>query len=91
MSGIGKRQKTGAPTGPASSKQDPEVSDGINHWRSFSDEIVVFILKMLPKEDLVRVSMINRRFRDLSRDDSLWTEITLDYEASSRTPTAVRS
>lgn len=77
----GKKQKTGgALTGPASSGQDPEVSSGINYWRSLSDEMVLSILKMLPKKDLVTVSLINRRFRNLSKDDSLWSELTLDYE-----------
>ena len=41
--------------------------------------MVLFILGHLPQKDLVNVSMINRKFRDLSRDGSLWTELTLDY------------
>ena len=26
------------------------------------------------------LSMVNKRMRDLSRDDTMWTELTLDYE-----------
>ena len=42
--------------------------------------MVLFILRFLPSKDLVKVSLINKRIRKLSRDDSLWTELTLDYE-----------
>ena len=52
----------------------------INYWPRLSDEIVLFILRLLPQKDRVTVSKINRRFHDLSQDDSLWTELTFDYE-----------
>ena len=52
----------------------------INHWLRLSDEIVLHVLRQLPQSNLVTVSFVNRRFRDLSRDDSLWTELTLDYK-----------
>ena len=52
----------------------------INPWPRLSDEMVLLILRHLPRKDLVKVSLINKRFRDLSRDDSLWTELTLDYD-----------
>ena len=60
-----------------------EAEDGpiaIDHWPRLSDEMVLFILGFLPQKDLVKVSLINRRMRKLSRDDSLWKELTLDYE-----------
>jgi len=63
--------------------EGPAVADtntNINHWPRLSEEMVLFILGHLPQKDLVNVSMINRKFRDLSRDGSLWTEVTLDYE-----------
>ena len=50
----------------------------INHWPRLSDEMVLIILSYLPLKDLVKASLINKKFRDLSRDDSLWTELTLD-------------
>ena len=52
----------------------------IDHWPRLSNEIVILILHHLPQKDIVTVSMINKRFRDLSRDKSLWTrtELTLD-------------
>ena len=34
----------------------------------------------MPRKDLVKVSEVNKMFRDLSRDYSLWTRLTLDYE-----------
>ena len=74
-----KKQKTAASSGAASS-QDPRESDGVNHWPLLSDEVVVYILGMLPQEDLVKSSLIDRRFGTLSRDVSLWTELTLDIE-----------
>ena len=69
-------QKTVA--GPASSP-DPGESSVVNHWPCLSDEVVVYILSLLPQKDLVNSSLIDRRFMELSRDDSLWTELTLDY------------
>ena len=58
----------------------PGESDGVNHWPLLSDEVVIYILRLLPQKDLVRSSLIDRRFRTLSRDDSLWTKLTLDVE-----------
>ena len=52
----------------------------VNHWPRLSDEMVLFILSHLPRKDLVKVSKVSKKFRDLSRDDSLWTELTLDCE-----------
>ena len=76
----GKKSKSNALiTDPDSSRQDPEEgSDGINHWLCLSDEMALSILSLLSKKDLVKVSFINRKFRDLSRDVSLWTELVLD-------------
>ena len=65
-----KKQKTDI-SAPASSR-DPGKSSGVNHWPLLSDEVVLYILRLLPQKDLVKSSLIDRRFRDLSRDDSLW-------------------
>ena len=70
------KQMTGAPPVAA----DPSTPTYINHWPTLSDEIVLMILRHLPLKELVKVSLINKKFRDFSRDDSLWTELTLDYE-----------
>ena len=66
-------------------KQMTETSDadqgsGINHWLSLSDEMALYILRHLPHKSLMTISLVNKKFRDLSRDDSLWTEFTIDYE-----------
>ena len=76
----GKKSKVNALiTDPDSSRQVPEEgSGGINHWLCLSDEMALSILSLLPKKDLVKVSLINRKFKDLSRDVSLWTGLVLD-------------
>ena len=51
-----------------------------NHWLRLSDEIVLLIFRQLPLKDLVTASVVDKRFLCLSRDGSLWTELTLDYE-----------
>jgi len=61
-------------------RRTEEDDSPIDHWSRLSDEMVLFILRFLPLKDLVKVSLINKRMRKLSRDDSLWTELTLDYE-----------
>ena len=58
---------------------DPSTPTNTNHWPTLSNEMVLFILRHLPLKDLAKVSLINKEFRDFSRDDSLWTELTLDY------------
>ena len=45
---------------------------------------------MIPRKDLITSSLISRRFRDLSRDDSLWTELALDFEDIKRDPEKCR-
>ena len=61
--------------------QDPgRGKQSINYWSSLSDEVVLFILRFLPQQDLVIISLVNRRFRHLSKDPSLWTKLTLDFE-----------
>ena len=51
-----------------------------NHWLRLSDEMVLLVFRQLPQKELVTISLVSKRFRDLSRDDSLWTELTLDYK-----------
>ena len=51
----------------------------VNHWERLPDEVVVFILRYLPQRDLVKVSLINKKFCDVSRDSSLWTRLILDF------------
>ena len=59
---------------------DPSTPTNINHWPILSNEMVLMILRHLPLKELAKMSLINKKFRDFSRDDSLWTELTLDYE-----------
>ena len=57
--------------------EENNTATNINYWSHLSDEIVLYILRSLPQKDLVALSMMNKKFRDLSRDDSLWTELNL--------------
>ena len=61
-------------------KESSSPVSSTNHWLRLSDEIVLLVFNQLSIKDLVTVSLVNKRFRDLSRDDSLWTELTLDYK-----------
>jgi len=63
-------------TGASSDDQ----GSGTNPWLCLSDEMALYVLRHLPQKSLVTVSLVNKKFRDLSRDDSLWTELTLDYK-----------
>jgi len=56
-----------------------DQGSGINHWLCLSDEMALYILRYIPQKSLKTVSLVNKKFRDLSRDGSLWTELTLDY------------
>ena len=73
-----------------SSSSSEGASSDVDHWTQLSDEVVLYILRLLPRKDLVRSSMISRRFRDLSRDDSLWTGLTLDLENIKRNAESCR-
>ena len=61
-----------------------------NHWSRLSDEVILSIFRLLPQKDLVTVSVMNKKFRDLSRDVSLWTKLTLDYEDIKRSADSCR-
>ena len=62
----------------------------VDHWPILSNEVILFILRLLPQKDIVTISMINKRFRDLSRDASLWKELTLDHADIKRTADSCR-
>ena len=55
------------------------IPSPINHWERLPHEVVVFILRYLSINDLVKVSLINKKFRDVSRDTRLWTRLILDF------------
>ena len=71
-----KKTKNPAPT---DCSQDTSTVPVIDHWSRLPDEVILSIFRLLPQKDLVTLSLINKKFRDLSRDDSLWTELTLDH------------
>ena len=61
----------------------PDAATGkqnVNCWPILSDEVVLIILRLLPQKDLVTISMLDRRFRHLSQDPSLWKQLILDVK-----------
>lgn len=64
----------------SSSPNSEGESSDVDFWTFLSDEMVLYIFRLLPRKVLVDMSLLSRRFRKLSRDDSLWTELILDYE-----------
>lgn len=46
-------------------------------FNQLSDEMVLQVLKWLPKKTLLRCALINRRFSRLVNDESLWTRLDL--------------
>ena len=56
-----------------SSSSSEGASSDVDPWTQLSDEVVLDILRLLTKKDLVTSSLISRRFRNLRRDESLWT------------------
>lgn len=48
-----------------------------DYFRILSDEIVLSIFKWLPKKTLNRCSLVCRRWRNIARDEALWTRLDL--------------
>ncbi|KAK3910497.1 S-phase kinase-associated protein 2 [Frankliniella fusca] len=48
-----------------------------DYFRNLSDEIVLNIFKWLPKKTLNRCSLVCRRWRNIARDEVLWTRLDL--------------
>ena len=73
-----------------SSSSSEGASSDVDPWTQLSDEVVLDILRLLTKKDLVTSSLISRRFRNLRRDESLWTGLTLDLENIKRNAESCR-
>ena len=69
-----KKRKTDA-------RQDPETSANpvTHHLARLSDEVVMSIIRFLPQKDLLNDSLINKKFRNVSRDRILTTKLILDF------------
>ena len=69
-----KKRKTDA-------RQDPETSATpvTHHLARLSDEVVMSIIRFLPQKDLLNDSLINKKFRNVSRDRILTTKLILDF------------
>ncbi|XP_014474120.1 PREDICTED: S-phase kinase-associated protein 2 isoform X2 [Dinoponera quadriceps] len=50
---------------------------GENKFNELSDEIILMILKWLPKKCLVRSMLVCRRWYRVARDEALWTRLDL--------------
>ena len=82
-----KKIKISAPT---DCDQDTGTVPVTNHWFRLSDEVILSIFRLLPQKDLLTLSLMSKKFRDLSRDDSLWTELTLDHADIKQTADSCR-
>ena len=53
--------------------------DSIINISNWPEEMILLLFSYLSRKDLVKISEVNKRFRDLSRDGSLWpVKLTLD-------------
>ena len=57
-----------------------QVTDKNPEPECLPDEVLVSIFRFLPRKDLVNVSLVNKKFLDVSRDSSLWTKLVLDIK-----------
>ena len=46
--------------------------DGIDHFQHFSDEVILSIFKLLPREDLLRCLFVSKRFHRIGQHSTLW-------------------
>ncbi|KAJ8920214.1 hypothetical protein NQ315_011875 [Exocentrus adspersus] len=49
--------------------------DKTNYFDLLSDEVILQILRWLPKQYLMDISQVSRRFHRLSQDETLWTRM----------------
>ncbi|XP_037121753.1 S-phase kinase-associated protein 2 isoform X1 [Syngnathus acus] len=60
-----------------SRKRKESISAGIS-WDHFPDELILRILILLPLQDLLKTSVICRRWHRLAFDESLWQSVDLE-------------
>ena len=59
------------------------------HFRSFPDEVILKIFSYLCQECLLQASPVNKRFRRLALDPTLWTELVISVWSDSEELTAL--
>ncbi|XP_072757626.1 S-phase kinase-associated protein 2 [Anoplolepis gracilipes] len=57
-------------------KRKPSI-EGEDKFNKLSDEIILMILKWLPKKCLVRSMLVCKRWCQIARDEALWTRLDL--------------
>lgn len=50
---------------------------GIDHFNTLSDELILSILRYLPRSSLANMAQVCRRLRSLSYDPSLWCRVDM--------------
>ncbi|EZA53352.1 S-phase kinase-associated protein [Ooceraea biroi] len=58
-------------------RKKKSVGEGENKFNKLSDEIILMILKWLPKKSLVRCMLVCKRWNRIARDEVLWTRLDL--------------
>lgn len=54
-----------------------EIVKGDDQFKKLSDEVVLSILRWLPKRSLINCAMVSKRFYRLAYDEALWTRMDL--------------
>ncbi|XP_070154127.1 S-phase kinase-associated protein 2 isoform X1 [Polyergus mexicanus] len=64
-------------------KRKPSI-EGEDKFNKLSDEIILMILKWLPKKCLVRSMFVCKRWCQIARDEALWTRLDLSSKVLSK-------
>ncbi|XP_019867241.1 S-phase kinase-associated protein 2 isoform X2 [Aethina tumida] len=54
-----------------------KATDKTNYFNSLSDEVILHILRWLPRSSLRDIALVCRRFSRLTHDESLWTRLDM--------------
>ncbi|KAJ1522141.1 hypothetical protein ONE63_002452 [Megalurothrips usitatus] len=58
-------------------RQKSQGRTGEDHFSKLSDEIVLSVFRWLPKKTLKQCALVSRRWRNIARDEELWTRLDL--------------
>ncbi|XP_034244545.1 S-phase kinase-associated protein 2 isoform X2 [Thrips palmi] len=61
-------------------RQKSNGRTGEDHFRTLSDEMVLSVFRWLPKKTLKQCALVCRRWRNIARDEELWTRLDLGFK-----------
>lgn len=53
---------------------------GEDYFKTLSDEVVLSVFRWLPKKTLKQCALVCRRWRNIARDEELWTRLDLGFK-----------